>query len=311
MDFGGVRDRQGSGPPHVSACETSVHANVTRSGDVSDRFIGCPSMSVLDLHNVRVSGSGERTIMFAHGFGCDQNMWRYVAPAFEDRFQVVTFDYIGMGGTDPNAFDPDKYARLDGFADDVVAIAEALDLRDAVLVGHSVSSMIGAIAVRRAPGRFAKLVMVAPSPRYIDETAPDGTTIYRGGFGEAQIEELLEFLDTNHMGWSEAMAPTIMGNADRPELGQELTNSFCRTDPEIAKRFARATFLSDNRDDLPEVNVPTLVLQCRDDVIAPDEVGVYTAEHLPDATLVRLDATGHCPNLSAPEETTRAIRAFV
>ena len=267
--------------------------------------------TVLDLHNVRVAGSGERTIMFAHGFGCDQNMWRFVAPHFEDRFRVVTFDYIGMGGTDPNAYDVDKYAELDGFADDVIAIANELDLRDAVLVGHSVSSMIGAIAVRRAPERFSKLVMVAPSPRYIDETAPDGTLIYRGGFGEAQIEELLEFLDANHMGWSEAMAPTIMGNADRPELGEELTNSFCRTDPEIAKRFARATFLSDNRDDLPKVKVPTLVLQCRDDVIAPDEVGVYTAEHVPDATLVRLDATGHCPNLSAPEETARAIQAFV
>ena len=267
--------------------------------------------SVLDLHNVRVAGSGDRTIMFAHGFGCDQNMWRFVAPHLEDRFQVVTFDYIGMGGTDPNAYDIDKYAVLDGFADDVIAIAEALDLRDAVLVGHSVSSMIGAIAVRRAPKRFSKLVMVAPSPRYIDETAPYGTVVYRGGFGEAQIEELLEFLDSNHMGWSEAMAPTIMGNADRPELGEELTNSFCRTDPEIAKRFARATFLSDNRDDLPDVKVPTLVLQCRDDVIAPDEVGVYTAEHLPNATLVRLDATGHCPNLSASEETTRAIRDFV
>ncbi len=268
-------------------------------------------MSVLDLHNVRVSGSGERAIVFAHGFGCDQNMWRFVAPEFEDRFRVVTFDYIGMGGTDASAYDAEKYASLDGFADDVIAIAGALDLEDAVLVGHSVSSMIGAIAVRRAPERFSKLVMVAPSPRYIDEMGPDGAIVYRGGFGAAQIEELLEFLDTNHMGWSEAMAPTIMGNADRPELGEELTNAFCRTDPEIAKRFARATFLSDNREDLAEVKVPTLVLQCRDDVIAPDEVGVYTAEQLPDATLVRLEATGHCPNLSAPEETVRAIRAFV
>ena len=268
-------------------------------------------MSVLDLHNVRMAGSGERTMMFAHGFGCDQNMWRFVAPHFEDRFRVVTFDYIGMGGTDTSAYDVAKYAALEGFADDVVAIAAALDLEDAVLVGHSVSSMISAIAVRRAPERFSKLVMVSPSPRYIDETAPDGTVLYRGGFDRAQIEELLEFLDTNHMGWSEAMAPTIMSNADRPELGEELTNAFCRTDPEIAKRFARATFLSDNREDLARVSVPTLVLQCRDDVIAPDEVGVYTAEHLPDATLVRLDATGHCPNLSAPEETTQAIRAFV
>ena len=268
-------------------------------------------MSILDLHNVRVTGAGDRTILFAHGFGCDQNMWRFVTPAFEDRFQVVTFDYIGMGGTDPGAYDAEKYARLDGFADDVLAIAEALDLEGAVLVGHSVSSMIGALAVARAPERFSKLVMVAPSPRYIDETDEAGRITYRGGFGQAQIEELLDFLDTNHMGWSEAMAPTIMGNPDRPELSGELTNSFCRTDPEIAKRFARATFLSDNRADLPRVGVPTLVLQCQDDLIAPDEVGVYTAEHVPDARLVRLEATGHCPNLSAPEETARAIAAFV
>ena len=266
---------------------------------------------ILDLHNVTVRGTGARTILFAHGFGCDQNMWRFVAPQFEDRFRVVTFDYIGMGGTDPRAYDPEKYAQLDGFADDVIAIAEALDLKDAVLVGHSVSSMIGALVVARAPGRFGRLVMVAPSPRYVDEEGPDGALLYRGGFSRAQIEELLEFLDTNHMGWSEAMAPTIMGNPDRPELTGELTNSFCRTDPEIAKRFARATFLADNRADLPRIGVPTLVLQCQDDLIAPDEVGVYVAEHVPDARLVRLEATGHCPNLSAPEETTRAIAAFV
>ena len=266
---------------------------------------------MLDRHNVRVSGSGERAIVFLHGFGCDQNMWRFVAPRFEDGFRVVTLDYIGMGGTDPGAFDAEKYASLDGFADDVLAVAEALDLKGAVLVGHSVSSMIAAIAVRRAPERFGRLVMVSPSPRYIDEVGDDGAVLYRGGFSAAEIDELLEFLDANHLGWSEAMAPTIMGNADRPELGGELTNSFCRTDPDIAKRFARATFLADNRADLAHVHVPTLVLQCRDDVIAPDEVGAWTADHLPDASLVRLSATGHCPNLSAPGETTAAIRAFV
>lgn len=264
-----------------------------------------PIMPVLDRHNVTVRGQGTRAILFAHGFGCDQAMWRLVAPSFEDRFRVVTFDYIGMGGTDASLYDPEKYATLDGFAEDVVAIAEALDLKDAVLVGHSVSSMIGALAIRAAPERFSQLVMVGPSPRYVDEEG------YRGGFSAAQIEELLEFLDTNHMGWSEAMAPAIMGRPDRPELGDELTNMFCRADPEIAKRFARATFLSDNRADLARIDVPTLVLQCSDDVIAPDEVGAYVADAIPDARLVRLSAVGHCPNLSAPEETTAAIAAFV
>jgi sigma-B regulation protein RsbQ len=267
-------------------------------------------MNALERHNVTQRGAGERAMVFAHGFGCDQAMWRFVAPAFEDRFRTVAFDYIGMGGTDASLFDPDRYASLDGFAADLVDIAEALDLRDAVLVGHSVSAMIGALAIRRAPGRFGKLVMVGPSPRYVDEAEGEGTG-YRGGFSAAQIEELLDFLDANHMGWSEAMAPSIMGRPDRPELGAELTNMFCRADPEIAKRFARATFLSDNRADLGRIAVPTLVLQCADDIIAPEHVGRYVADAIPDATFVQLKATGHCPNLSAPEETAAAIRAFV
>ncbi len=262
-------------------------------------------MSVIERHNIKMSGAGDRTILFAHGFGCDQNMWRFVAPAFEDRFRVVTFDYIGMGETDASAFDAQKYATLNGFADDVAEIAVALDLSDAIFVGHSVSSMIGALALRKVPGRFGKLVMVAPSPRYIDEPG------YKGGFSETEIEELLEFLDTNHMGWSEAMAPVMMGNAERPELGAELTNAFCRTDPEIAKNFARATFLSDNRADLAAIDIPTLILQCSNDVIAPPEVGVYIRDNVANSRLVTLAATGHCPNLSAPSETTEAIRAFL
>lgn len=246
-------------------------------------------------------------MMFAHGFGCDQNMWRYVAPAFELDFKVILFDQIGAGGSDLSVYDPEKYASLSGYAEDVVELAEELGLRDGVFVGHSVSAMIGLLAVKRAPHLFSDLVMVGPSPRYIDDEASG----YRGGFAEAQINELLDFLDSNHMGWSEAMAPTIMGNADRPELGEELTNSFCRTDPDIAKRFARATFLSDNRADLSDVPARVLVLQCSDDVIAPVEVGEYVHSRLPGSTFVKMRATGHCPNLSAPAETIEAIRAFV
>ncbi len=244
-------------------------------------------------------------MMFAHGFGCDQNMWRYVAPAFEQDFRTIVFDYVGAGGSDLAAYDAEKYSSLDGYADDVVALARALGIAGGVFVGHSVSAMIGLIAARRAPELFSDLVLVGPSPRYTDD---DG---YVGGFTSAQIMELLEFLDSNHMGWSHAMAPVIMGNADRPELGEELTNSFCRTDPEIAKRFARTTFLSDNRADLGAVDARVLVLQCRDDVIAPVSVGEFVHRAVPGSEYVLLDATGHCPNLSAPEETIAAIRSFV
>jgi sigma-B regulation protein RsbQ len=244
-------------------------------------------------------------MVFAHGFGCDQHMWRFVAPAFEDGFRTVLFDYVGAGASDLGAYDPDRYATLDGYARDVVEICEALDLRDAVFVGHSVSSMIGVLASLAAPARIGALVLIGPSPRYVDD---DG---YVGGFSAADIDELLTSLDSNYLGWSRAMAPAIIANPDRPELGAELTASFCRTDPDIQKRFARATFLSDNRADLARVRVPTLVLQCSEDVIAPDTVGAFVAERIPGSRLVQLEATGHCPNLSAPEETIAAIRSFL
>jgi sigma-B regulation protein RsbQ len=244
-------------------------------------------------------------MLFAHGFGCDQNMWRFVAPAFEADHRVILFDYVGGGGSDLSAYDPERYATLDGYAGDVVEIAEELDLTDAIFVGHSVSSIIGVLAAQRAPGRFGKLVMVGPSPRYIDDEG------YTGGFTGEDIEELLESMGANFLGWSSAMAPAIMGNPDRPELGEELTESFCRTDPEIAARFARATFLSDNRADLAGVSIPTLILQCSDDVIAPVVVGRYVHREIAGSEFLQLEATGHCPNLSAPAETTEAIRAFV
>ena len=262
-------------------------------------------MSALKRNNVQISGSGTRPMMFAHGFGCDQNMWRMVAPAFEKDFKVVLFDHVGAGGSDLSAYSRDKYGSLDGYAEDVVEIVRELGFRDVLFVGHSVSSMIGALADAKAPGLFEALVMVGPSPRYVDDGA------YRGGFTAPQIDELLTFLDDNHMGWSTAMAPTIMGNANRPELGEELANSFCRTDPEIAKHFARVTFTSDNRADLGKVQARTLILQCSDDVIAPVVVGEYVHQHVPASQLVMMQATGHCPNLSAPEETIEAIRAFV
>lgn len=252
-----------------------------------------------------MSGVGQTGMLFAHGFGCDQNMWRFVSPAFEDKFRVVLFDHVGAGGSDLKAYDHKKYSTLEGYADDVVEIGNDLRLKDAIFVGHSVSAMIGLLASLKAPGMFRSLVMVGPSPRYIDDDN------YVGGFKQQQIAELLDFLANNHMGWSTAMAPVIMGNSDRPELGEELTNSFCRTDPAIAKDFARVTFNSDNRADLSEVSIPTLILQCSEDVIAPLAVGEYVHRNIPNSELVILKATGHCPNLSAPDEVISAMRDFV
>jgi sigma-B regulation protein RsbQ len=262
-------------------------------------------LDVIHRNNVRVVGRGTLPIVFAHGFGCDQNMWRFVVPAFEDAYRVVLFDHVGAGQSDLTAYDRKKYATLDGYASDVLEICRNLQLGDVIFVGHSVSAMIGVLAANREPDRFKALILIGPSPRYIDDTG------YVGGFSRQDIEGLLSSLDSNYLGWSSAMAPVIMGNADRPELGEELTNSFCRTDPEIAAHFARVTFLSDNRRDLASVRTPTLILQCSDDVIAPYVVGGYVHHHVPGSRLVVMAATGHCPNLSAPEETIGAIKDFI
>jgi sigma-B regulation protein RsbQ len=263
-------------------------------------------MDVVARNNVSVSGRDDaQPMLFAHGFGCDQNMWRHVAPAFADQYRIVLFDHVGAGRSDLTAYEPGRYASLDGYADDVLEICAELGLERVIFVGHSVSAMVGVLAAKREPERFDKLVLVGPSPRYVDEGD------YVGGFSAEDIEGLLDALESNFLGWSGQMAPAIVGNPDRPELGEELTNSFCATDPEIAKHFARVTFLSDNRADLPEVRTRSLILQCADDVIAPRAVGEYVHRQMPDSELVLLEATGHCPNLSAPEETIAAIRAFL
>ncbi|VVJ22384.1 Hydrolase of uncharacterised specificity RsbQ [Amycolatopsis camponoti] len=265
----------------------------------------CP-VSMRTRNNVVVTGRETGpTVLLAHGFGCDQNLWRLVVPALAERYRVVLFDHTGAGRSDLSEWTPERYGTLDGYADDVLALCEELDLTDVVLVGHSVSAMIAVLAANREPARFAKLVLLTPSPCYIDDED------YRGGFSRADIDELLDALESNYLGWSAAMAPVIMGNPERPELGEELTNSFCRTDPAIARVFARATFLSDNRADLAKVSVPTLVLDCAHDAIAPPEVGRFTHARIAGSRLVTLDATGHCPQLSAPEATAAAITAFV
>jgi sigma-B regulation protein RsbQ len=263
-------------------------------------------MGVLTRNHVVEHGPrGARPMLFSHGFGCDQSMWRYVWPAFAEDHRVVLFDHVGFGESDHSAWDPRRYASLEGYAEDVLAICRELELTDVVFVGHSVSAMIGILAAAAEPDRFGRLVLIGPSPRYIDDHG------YAGGFTREDIEGLLESMESNYLGWSSAMAPVIMGNEERPDLSEELTNSFCRTNPDIAAHFARVTFLSDNREDLARVATPSLVLQCAQDAIAPEVVGAYVHDHLPNSSYVGLDATGHCPNLSAPEETIAAMRAFL
>ena len=263
-------------------------------------------MNIHKRHNIQIQGSGKATLVFAHGFGCDQNMWRFLAPRYAQTCQVITFDLVGSGQSDLSAYDPAKYDSLNGYASDVIElIAETAD-SPVVFVGHSVSAMIGLLAGVRAPDKFAAHIMIGPSPCYINDA--DG---YVGGFERADIDSLLDTLDSNYLGWASSMAPAIMGASEQPELAVELTNSFCRTDPEIAKQFARVTFLSDNRADVPLLKAPTLIIQSADDIIAPPVVGEYLQRHLPNATLRVVDNVGHCPHLSVPSLSADAMDEFL
>ncbi len=256
-------------------------------------------------NNVKDFGNGSQPMLFAHGFGCDQHMWRFVTPAFEDDYRIILFDYVGSGKSDYASYNPERYQSLQGYAQDILDICEALDLQHVILVAHSVSSMIGLLAAIEKPSRFSHLIMVGPSPCYINK---DG---YIGGFEHKDIEGLLETMEKNYIGWANFLAPQIMGNADRPELGQELTDSFCSTDPVIASQFAKATFFSDNREDLSKLKTPSLILQCAEDIIAPSQVGDYLHQNLPNSTLKQMKATGHCPQLSEPGETIQLIQDYL
>ncbi|TXK29856.1 alpha/beta hydrolase [Pontibacter qinzhouensis] len=262
-------------------------------------------METLKKHNVTITGKGLKPMLFAHGYGCDQNMWRYITPAFEQEYKLVLFDHIGFGGSDAAAYSKQKYSSLQAYAADVLEICRALDLQDVIFVGHSVSAMIGVLASNMEPTRFSKLVLVSPSPCFIN----DGD--YIGGFSRRDIDSLLRTLESDYLGWANTMAPVIMGNPERPALGQELAGSFCRSNREVAADFARITFLSDNRQDLPLVTADTLILQCSEDPIAPLSVGEFTHRRIAGSKLVVLEATGHCPNLSAPGETVAAMKGFL
>jgi sigma-B regulation protein RsbQ len=256
-------------------------------------------------NNVRIAGVEDGpTIMLAHGFGCDQNLWRPVEARLASSFRLILFDHVGCGASDPSAWNPRRYESLQGYADDILGIVRELDLHDVIFVGHSVAAMMGVLAVSTDPSRFARLVLLTPSPCYIDHGD------YRGGFSRGDIDELLDSLESNYLGWSRSMAPVIMGAPDQPELADELTDSFCRTDPACARVFARTTFLSDNRADLARVALSTLVIESAHDALAPRGVGAYVQQQIDGCELVTLDTTGHCPQLSAPDVTAQAIAAF-
>ena len=263
-------------------------------------------LEIINRNNVRVSGNGDRPIVFVHGFGCDQMMWRYVVPAFTQEYQTVVFDLVGSGKSDLSAFDLERYSNLNGYARDISEVIEALELWNVVLVGHSVSAILCAIAAINEPNRFSHLIMVAPSPRYINDL-PN----YFGGFEREDIDEMFDLMDRNYMGWASFLAPITMKNEGDPKLAAELEASFCSTDPITARTFATATFYGDNRQQLPQVPIPCLVMQCANDSIAPDEVGKYVHQHLPQSTLVKMNATGHCPHLSHPQETITVIRNYL
>lgn len=264
------------------------------------------TLKVLLRNNVTLLGQGTQPMLFAHGFGCDQNMWRFLTPAFEKDYKLILFDYVGSGKSDLNAYTLDRYSNLNGYVEDVLEICEALDLTNIIFVGHSVSSMIGVLASIQAPHRFDRLILVAPSPRYINELPH-----YWGGFERSDIEDLLDMMDKNYIGWANFLAPVIMKNEERPELINELETSFCSTDPVIARRFAEVTFYSDNRSDLPHVTVPSLIMQCSEDAVAPLEVGYYLHRYLPQSNLQIMKATGHCPHMSHPSESIELIKEYL
>ncbi|HET7782284.1 MAG TPA: alpha/beta hydrolase [Arthrobacter sp.] len=263
---------------------------------------------VIRRNNVTLSGRPDGPVMlFAHGFGCDQDMWRRLLPHFAEDHRLILFDHVGAGRSDASAYDRTKYGSLDGYAADLLEICAALDLRDVTVVGHSVSAMISVLAAVKEPGRFAHLILVAPSPRYTN----DPSSGYVGGFSREDIESLLDSLDSNYFAWAAALAPMVMGNPDEPELAEDLRGSFCRTNPSIARHFARVTFLSDTRNELGKVRTSSLILQCSDDLLAPPEVGTYLNRQLERSSLVHLKAAGHCPHVSAPEATAAAIRQYL
>lgn len=262
-------------------------------------------MNITERNNVTTIGHGARTLLFAHGFGCDQHTWKLVIPAFSEEYKIVLFDYVGAGNSDNSAYEAQRYSHLSGYAQDIIDICEELQLEDVIFIGHCVSSMIGVLAANKAPGFFKKLIFIGPSPRYINDSG------YFGGMERADLEGLLEVMDSNYLGWSSTIAPAMVGNPDRPQLGEDLSKSYSATDPHIAKQFARVIFMSDSRNDLPLVQIPSLTIQGREDILTSERVANYIREHTPGNEILMLESSGHCPHLSDPEAIIKAINDFI
>ena len=263
------------------------------------------SNEVLERNNVTVFGNGTTTLLFAHGFGCDQTMWRFLTPQFQDNYKIVLFDYVGSGKSDLSFYDIDRYSSFNGYAQDIIDVCNALSLKNVVLVAHSVSCMIDVIASLNQPDIFKSMVLIAPSARYINDTN------YTGGFELREMDDVIETMESNFAGWANFLAPIIMKNADRPHLTTELEESFCTNDKEVNKRFARLTFYTDNRADLLKVNVPTLILQCSEDAIAPESAGLFIYENITGSRYIKMQAIGHCPHMSYPNETAKEIQEYL
>ncbi|WP_421924887.1 alpha/beta fold hydrolase [Lysinibacillus capsici] len=261
--------------------------------------------NIVVRNNVTILGQGDQPLIFAHGFGCDQNMWRFITPAFMDKYKIILFDYVGSGNSDINAYSSEKYQSLQGYVQDLLDIIETLSLQNSIFVGHSISAMIGLLASIQHPDYFKKLIMIGPSPCYLND---DG---YQGGFERSDIAELLDMMEMNFTGWASYMAPIAMNNPEQPALTQELKQTFIAADPIIAKEFAEVTFLSDHRSELPKVSVPSLIIQCSEDSIVPISVGDYLHQHLKNSTLQLMEAKGHYPHISHPNETIQCIADFL
>ncbi|MGG0642661.1 alpha/beta hydrolase [Sporosarcina gallistercoris] len=262
--------------------------------------------SIQQRNHVKIIGQGEQTIMLAHGFGCDQSMWQYIAPALAEQYRVVLFDYVGAGNSDISSYQTEKYSTAHGYKQDILEIIDELGLKEIHFVGHSVSSMIGMLAAIERPECFKKFVMIGPSPCYINE--PNG---YVGGFEKSDIADLLTMMEMNFTGWASYLAPIVTDPTKNPQVTKHVEASFVSTDPQIAREFAEMTFLSDHRDRLASMSIPTLVIQCSDDSIVPIEVGEYLNAHLPSSTLRIMEVKGHYPHISQPEETLKLIQEFL
>jgi sigma-B regulation protein RsbQ len=250
----------------------------------------------LKRNNINITGSGEKTVLLAHGFGCDQNMWRFMLPELEKQFTVVVFDYVGSGQSDLESFSTKRYSSLEGYAKDVEEILVALDLDNVSIIGHSVSSIIAGITSTHVGDRISDITMICPSPCFMN-LPPD----YVGGFERDDLEELINLMDKNYIGWANYLAPLVMGAGHSSELIGELSGSFCSTDPIVAKTFAKATFFSDYRSLLKDILTPALILQSDKDSLASPEVGKYMAENIPDSQLELIQAEGHCLHMTDPD----------